>query len=102
MYKIQYTLSATKDIYEIFNYISNTLKNKTAALELMKKLKTEEENIILFPYGNPKYRLKKLDFKYRRAIVNNYSIFYTIDKKKKLITVSRILYNKREFRKVLN
>lgn len=103
MYKIIYTSSAKKDLEEIINYISNKLNNKNAANELIKKIKKEEKSILIFPHANARYISKsKLEFDYRRAIVGNYSMFYTIDKSNKKIYVARIIYNKRELEKVLD
>jgi len=103
MYKIEVLPRAQQDLEDILHYISFVLKNRKAALDLLKKVDKELNIIKLFPYANSKYKTEyKLKNNYRRAVVNNYSILYTIDKKKKLITISRILYNKREIEKVLN
>ena len=103
MYILKFLDIAKKDVVEIVYYISNNLKNKTAAYKFIEKYNKELDNITLFPYGSPIYKsTRKLDNEYRCSRVKNYLIFYLVDEKKKEITIARILYRKRNILELLN
>lgn len=103
MYKIKYTKQAKKDIENIFDYIINKLNNRTAANNLKNKIKKEEKNIQMFPYGNAEISfVKPLEHKYRKSIVNNYELFYRIDDANKTIIITRILHNKQNIKSKLS
>lgn len=102
MYKLEYLKIAKLDLNEIITYINDNLKNPTAAKEFIKTFIKDANNIIKFPYSNPEYITnKKLNNKYRISSIKNFLIFYTIDEKEKTITISRVLYKKREINKFL-
>ena len=78
------------------------MNNKTAALNLIKELEKEANNILTFPYGSAEYYpIKQKKNKYRRSVVKNFHIFYTINEKTKTILVMRVLYRKRDLNNIL-
>ena len=102
MYKIEYLPIAKKDMYDIIYYISNELKNPTAAKKLEKKFLDGEKNILSFPYGIPAYKpIKKLIHEYRSIKINNFLMFYIINENTKVITIVRVLYQKMNINDVL-
>ncbi len=102
MYRLEYLKLAKEDMDNIIYYISYHLKNKTAALHLAEEFIKSTNNIMLFPYGTSEYvSTWKLKNKYRRVKVKNFYIFYTIDEKKKVITIARVVYRKRDLDKLL-
>lgn len=101
-YKLEILPVAKKDIDDIIHYISNTLKNKTAAANLSINFIKSLNNITAFPYGIPEYTpTSKLTYTYRSAKVKKFLLFYTIDEKSKTITVARGLYQKMNVNKIL-
>ena len=101
MHKINYSNFAYNDVEEILSYISNKLKNPTAAVKLKKKIVKSESIISLLPYVGSSYINDdgKQYYKYR---VDNYYIIYSIDDFNKTINILRVLYIKRIYQKLLN
>lgn len=102
MYKIIYLPIAKSDLEEIIHYITYELKNSVAAINLIKEFEKEEKNILTFPYGVSEYQaIKTLEHKYRKVRIKNYFMFYFIDEESKIITISRVLYQKRNIDKLI-
>ncbi|MCM1114174.1 MAG: type II toxin-antitoxin system RelE/ParE family toxin [Clostridium sp.] len=100
MYKLEFLPTAKNDMLEIAKYISDELKNPVAALKLAENLIASAENICVFPYSNNVYTpIKSLEKEYRRIIVKNYMMFYTIDEDTKTVTIMRVIYAKRNMDK---
>lgn len=103
MYTLRYLELAKKDVNDIVYYISNNLKNETAAYKFIELYKKNIMNIKVFPYGSSIYKsTRKLDYEYRCSRVKNYLIFYLIDETNKEIVITRVLYKKRNLLELLN
>lgn len=103
MYSLEYLPVARQDMVEIVQYISRKLKNPVAAERLAVELIEAGETIPAFPYANSVHRpTKPLKHEYRKLLVRNYLMFYWVDEEKKLVTVARIIYAKREYEGLLN
>lgn len=103
MYKIEYLPAAMADMAEIAAYIGVNLSNPAAAERLAKKMVSETEKLADMPY---KYRVytpaRALKHEYRRLLVQNYIIFYYVDEDKKIVTIARVIYAKRNYRTLLD
>ena len=55
MYKLEFLPIAKKDIDDIIYYVSNNLKNISAAKKLAKSFIDGANSILSFPYGVSKY-----------------------------------------------
>ena len=87
---------------EIVRYISFELKNPDAADRLATDLINAAENVLTFPYSTPAYRpIRPLKYEYRKIIVRNYLMFYWVDEAKKVVTVARVMYAKRDHARLL-
>lgn len=54
------------------------------------------------PYKHGVYfPLRPLKHEYRKLLVDNYVMFYYVDESKKLITIARVIYAKRDLDKIL-
>ena len=94
-YNLFYLEQATNDLKEIALYIS--------AEKLIGNILNAAENAWFFPYSNPVYvPIKPLKHEYRKAIVDNFMLFYWVDEEKKIVTVSRIVYAKRNLKRQMN
>lgn len=103
MYKLEFLPVAKNDMLEIVKYISDELKNPDAALRLANEFIEAAESVCQFPYANNVYTpIKPLDLEYRRIIVKNYLIFYTVDESIKTVTVMRVIYGKRDISNQIN
>lgn len=102
MHKLRYSRLAKYDMEEIIHYISYELKNKKAALDLEMEFERQAKNILTFPYGASEYQSSEiLEHQYRKTKANNFYIFYFIDEENKTITISRVLYQKRDIDNLL-
>ena len=101
MYKLEYLPVARKDILDIARYISQDLNNPTAAEELITTIVEKLEKLTELPYITPSYNpIRPLNNEYRRLMVKNYTAFYYVDERTKVITVARVIYSKRDFDKI--
>jgi addiction module RelE/StbE family toxin len=102
MYNLEFLPIAKNDMLEIVEYISGELKSPAAAERLAEEFVSSAQRICEFPYANNLYTpIKPLEKEYRRIIVNNYLMFYTVDEQSKTVTVMRVIYAKRDIEKQL-
>ena len=102
MYKLEYLPVAQRDMVEIVRYISGELQNPTAADRLAMELVNAAESVLTFPYALPAYQsLRPLKREYRTILVQNFLMFYWVDEEKKLVTVARVVYAKRDIARLL-
>ena len=60
------------------------------------------EAVTEFLYANPAYvPIRPLRFEYRKLMVKNYLMLYRVDEQKKTITISRVIYAKRDYDRFL-
>ena len=103
MYKLEFLPVAKNDMLEIVKYISDDLKNPQAASRLADEFVTAAENACQFPYANNVYTpIKPLKLEYRRIVVKNYLMFYTVDEQTKTVTIMRVVYGKRDLSNQIN
>ena len=87
----------------VVRYISKELKNPTAAKRLAVELVAAGENILEFPYANPAYiPIRPLKHEYRKLLVRNYMMLYWVNEERKIVTVAREIYAKRDYEKILD
>lgn len=95
-YEINYRPEAQADFIDTVRYISDKLKNRTAAQKIAKDMKTAIEELANDPYIYPVYfPLQPLKHEYRKFVIDDYLIFYTVDERTKVVTIYRVIYGKR-------
>lgn len=95
---MEYLPVARQDMIDIARYISRELNNPVAADRLAVELVEAGESIPAFPYANPAYiPIRPLKHEYRKLLVENYLMFYWVDEERKLVTVARVIYAKRDY-----
>lgn len=97
-YNIKLTDEFLDEIDDICNYISNNLKAPDAANRLREKV---VYNILMLE-KSPRIFMKiekmaKTERQYRRIVINNYVILYTIDENEKIIYIAHIYYSGRNY-----
>jgi plasmid stabilization system protein ParE len=98
MYKLEYLPIAVRDMAEIAAYISHVLSNPAAAEKLAVEMTEAAERMTAFPYMYAVYASKKpLQNEYRKLLVQNYILFYCVDETSKIVTITRVLYARRDF-----
>ena len=102
MYKLEFLPIAKDDMLEEVRYIANELKSLIAAQNLADDFINAAERLCEFPYANNVFSpIKPLDKEYRRTIVNNYLMFYTVGEETKTVTIMRVIYAKRDINSLL-
>lgn len=102
MYSLEYLPVARRDMLEIVRYISIELQNPNAADRLAMNLIEAAEGVCAFPYAAPAYQpIRPLKHEYRKLVVQNYLMLYWVDEGKKLVTVARVVYAKRNYDRLL-
>lgn len=92
-YKIVFTNDARKEMDDIYYYISDKLYALKAAKKLMRKVDNAIQNLKDMPkrYATIK-KFDELKLEYRRILIDNYAVIYTIDGKKKIIYIVHMYY----------
>ena len=95
--KYNFTLKASQDLDEAFTYITVKLCNEDAAKKLFDKVNKTISDISEFPKMCPVIDNKLISRKdVRKAIVDNYILYYVYDESQKLVTFVRFVYGKRD------
>lgn len=102
MYRLEYLPAARKDMIEIVRYISTILQRPDVADRLATELVDAVESVSAFPYAASAYHpIRPLKREYRKIPVKNYLIFFWVDEEKKLLTVARVVYARRDYDRLL-
>jgi len=100
MLKLNISPAVLDDLQEIKLYISRELNNEQAAVKLISQITNKIRNLHSFPYkGSPISSIMDMRTDYRFLPCASYLIFYRVDHD--VIFVSRVLYAKRDYIKIL-
>jgi toxin ParE1/3/4 len=101
-YRIDISEPAEKDLRDIIRYISAQLSAPMTALEMLEAIEQAITDLEEMPHRAPAVADERLaTIGYRKLIVKNYIIFFSIDEKAKVVNVERILYGRRNWRAIL-
>ena len=101
-YKIEIEDAAERDMYDIFSYITQTLKESALALSIYKSIKEQIGKLTTMPARNRVVDDQPYaSIGVRRLFVENYIVFYVIDETILTVYVIRVLYNRREWQSIL-
>ena len=94
-FKLEYSGRFDNDITNIRNYISDVLKNPLSAAEKISRIMLAAESLKFFP---KLYRVRGRDSQrneIRILPVDNYLILYSVDDEKQIVSVSRVIYGRK-------
>ena len=97
MYNVKLLPSAKQDIDRIFFYIADDLAAPLSALNTVSKIYQKISILEIFPEGSPPAFKKP----YRKIHSGKYTIFYVIDKQKKEVVVTAVVYSRRNLNKII-
>ena len=101
-YRIDVSEPAEIDLRDIIRYISAQLLAPITALEMLESIEQAMAGLAEMPHRVPTVADERLAaIGYRKLIVKNYIIFFSIDEKAKVVDVERILYGQRNWRTIL-
>lgn len=97
-YKVIVTPTAYKEMNKIYDYISDNLYAKNAAKSLMNKIEKEVQRLKYAPKLYPEInKIDELKRTYRRIVIKNYVVLYTIDDNNCNVYISHIYYSGRNY-----
>lgn len=101
-YRIDISESAENDLRDIVRYISAQLSAPITALEMLEAIEQAMAGLVEMPHRAAAVADERLaTIGYRKLILKNYIIFFSIDEKAKVVDVERILYGRRNWRAIL-
>ena len=101
-YKVIVSELAERDLRDIAQYIAVQLASPLTALEIIDKFEEAFSSLEQMPGRCPPINDARLSSQgYRKLILDNYIIFFSIDEKLKAVNVERILYGRREWLRLL-
>ena len=97
-YEVIITPTAYSEINRIYEDIEFKLYAKNATRKLMKKVEEKIQKLKEEPKMYPKVKIMSgLKRTYRRIIIKNYIILYTIDERNRKVFISHMYYSGRNY-----
>lgn len=96
-YDLIFSPEFAKDLNDAFEYISLTLSNEQAAKKLMKEIDNAIMNLKTMPEMYPLAREPLDILGYRKIVIKNYIIIYSVDKKRGNANLLRCFYGKQNY-----
>ena len=101
-YKVRIIKPAQNEIREIYRYIVDDLQNPTAAVN---RITLIDENIQSLKESPARFPLVRDDYLaskgFRTIVVKNHLIFFIIREETKVVSVMRVLYERRDWLRIL-
>ena len=102
LYRVDVSKVAENDLGEIVRYIASQLSSPDTAMDMMELL---EESMSSLSEMLQRFSLLEDDrlsqMGYRKLVVKNYIVFFSIDERNKVVDVERILYARRNWLRIL-
>ena len=98
IYQVIFMPTVLREIREIYNYITYELYAEIAAKRLIQLVEIEISKLVYAPKIHriiDKY--DEVKRKYRRIVVKNYIILYTVDEENRIVYISHMYYGKRNY-----
>jgi toxin ParE1/3/4 len=97
-YRVDVSEPAENDLRDIVRYIASQLSVPISATRMMELFEEAMLSLSDMPQRCPLVSDDRLSqMGYRKLIVKNYVVFFSIDEKNKVVDVERILYGGRDF-----
>ncbi len=97
-FEVEFTDECIEEMTEIYEYISNNLKEDNAAKKIMTEVTDKVLNLAYAPELYMKIgKVDRLKREYHRMVVKNYVVLYTIDYEKQTVFISRMIYGRRNY-----
>jgi plasmid stabilization system protein ParE len=101
-YNIDISEPAENDLRDIVLYIFTQLSAPTSAIKIMNEIEEAIQALSDMPQRCPLLTDERLaSIGYRKLIVKNYIVFFTINETTKVVDIVRILYARRDWQHIL-
>lgn len=98
IYEIEFTEDCREEIDEIYEYISEKLVAENSAKKLMRKMRDAIMDLSESPNLYMKIEKKdKLKREYRRIVIDNFVVLYTVDESNKKVYIAHMYYGRRDY-----
>lgn len=97
-YKVDVSAPAQSDLIDIIRYISAQLAASVSAVHMMEIFEEALMSLSDLPHRFPLIDDELLSqLGYRKMIVKNYVVFFSVDDTNKIVNIERILYGRRDW-----
>ena len=97
-YKIVFTSDCIREMDYIYNYITLNLYASKAAKQLMNTVQQAIENLKIMPKIHKVIKnYIELELEYRRIVIGNYVVIYTISERERIIYIVHMYYGGRNY-----
>ena len=97
-YKVIILEECIEEMKQIYDYIANNLKSNKSAEKLMEEVRAKILRLAntprLYPRIGKHNRLNKI---YRRIIIQNFIVLYTVDDNQKFVFISHMFFNRKNY-----
>jgi toxin ParE1/3/4 len=101
-YRVDVSEPAESDLRDIIRYIASQLPAPISALQMMELLEEAMAGLSDMPERCPLVVDERLSqMGYRKLILRNHIVFFSIDEKNNVVDVERILYGRRDWLRFL-
>lgn len=98
IYEIEFTEDCREEISEIYSYISEKLVAENSAKKLMRRMRDAVMDLSESPNLHMKIEKKdKLKREYRRIVIDNFVVLYTVDESSKKVYIAHMYYGRRDY-----
>ena len=102
-YDVKITEHARLDMKMIYEYIADTLMESVTAEKQYTRIETAVFSLNQMPERFRRYEKEPWRSRNLRVMpVDNYIVFYTVDNEKRVVSVARIMYGRRDTEKELD
>ena len=102
IYNINVAESAEIDLHDIIKYISEQFMADVTARQLLNEIENKISSLATFPERIPLISDDRLHgLGYRKLSVKNYLIFFSINKRDRMVNIERILYKRRNWMDII-
>ena len=96
-YNLAFSSIAKEELIEIYQYISNNLKSKNIADNIMSQIENKILILSIFPYSCVEVATKPRNTLYRKLLVKNYVVLYKINESEKQVNIVHIYCARRNY-----
>ena len=102
VYKIIITKRAERDLQDIWKYIADDLSEPRIADKLLDRIDKHILNLAEMPKRHKLVSDSRLAMQGVRLLhIGNYTVFYTVAEKEKIVNIIRVLYSRRDWQNLL-
>ena len=101
-YNLRITDRALDDMAAIHKHIAEILLEPQTALNMIDLLEESINKLRHMPHSRPVVTDARLSLVgYRKLVVKNYIVFFTVDNKASIVNIERVLYGRRDWVQIL-